>query len=724
MKKTSGLKKQFLAAVLLIVLSTLLGAKTTYAQSATSIGAGAAGGAAVGAAVGSVVPGVGTAVGAGAGAVIGGVGAAVLPSAAGNFLGDLAFTVVGKAVFFFMYILSFIAGLGIAVEAWLIGAILNINAGLVNSAPVKAGFPVTLAVANLGFVLAIIVIALATIIRYEAYGMKKILMKLVAAAILVNFSLVIAGVILNFSDQLSGYILKGVDPDTEGFASYNAFASRIAGAFNPQRGFLSINPLNANPDPEAVQGFASSFGGSVGKLLTPLTSLVFVVFALLAIIITLFALIVMLVVRYVFLGILLILMPLVWLLWIFPNFKSHWDKWWNHFLRWAFFPPLVLFFLWVALKASDEMNKAGGGSYNLKQYTSASNSIWGSISSFVTSLFSPIVENLLQMTILVGLMIGGIFAANSLGITFASTAMGAVNKVGKGFGNIAKRRGMQLGGAALDKTRIRSAAQKLQETNIGKTGGRFRRLFTAPVGYGARMLGRGVEDLSFTTREGLVKDAEKRMSGYSSDQFAHGMDTFTAPERIYALRKLRQDGDLEKVPNLDRYLNEDTFKNYGRGSDLTNMNRAWASDSAMRAAAIAGKHQDLYEAAEKYIPKLKSADISQGHNWDEVFNDQDYGGLTGDRRATGGSIGTKMSFNIAQIRLMAETNQSLLSPIIRNLKGNTIGHFESMFKDAIMGLPDEAELLKKFQTMIYYNSFSGVASPPTPTATTGGTTTP
>jgi hypothetical protein len=54
-------------------------------------------------------------------------------------------------------------------------------------------------VANLGFVLFIILIALATIVRYQDYEAKKLLPRLIAAAILVNFSIAIPTVILNFT---------------------------------------------------------------------------------------------------------------------------------------------------------------------------------------------------------------------------------------------------------------------------------------------------------------------------------------------------------------------------------------------------------------------------------------------------------------------------------------------------------------------------------------------
>jgi hypothetical protein len=363
---------------------------------------------------------------------------------------DLAYTVIGKIIFGISYIISFVLGVVVAVEAWLIQIILNINTNITNSTPVKFGFPVVLSIANLGFVLGIIVIAIATILRRETYGIKQILWKLIVMAILVNFSLVIASAILSFADNLTMYFLEGVNPAgsvagaNNGISSINNFSSALAGAFNPQKGFLGFNKLSDVKSEEDIKGFEGAFaatGSDLGKLLAPITSLLFVVFALIMIIITLGALVVMLIIRYVTLGILLILAPVAWMCWVFPALKSNWDKWWHSFLRWTFFAPVVVFFLWLGIQTSYEMNKGATGTYDFSVYKSTSNVVWASVSNLFTNIFSPVVENLMQMTILVGIMVGGLFAANALGIAFAKTAYGAAQGVGKGFSGYVARKG-------------------------------------------------------------------------------------------------------------------------------------------------------------------------------------------------------------------------------------------------------------------------------------------
>ena len=103
----------------------------------------------------------------------------------------------GGAHLFFAWIF----GALISVESCLISVVLNINAGILHTSFVQTGFSISLSVANLAFVLGIIVIALATILRIESYSIKKMLWKLVVMAILVNFGLVIIAPIVGFSNS-------------------------------------------------------------------------------------------------------------------------------------------------------------------------------------------------------------------------------------------------------------------------------------------------------------------------------------------------------------------------------------------------------------------------------------------------------------------------------------------------------------------------------------------
>src|SRR5262249_14801468 len=95
------------------------------------------------------------------------------------------------AIYLISLLINSVLGFLIMLAAMLTQAILGLNNHVFDSPAVQSGFSVALAFANLGFVLAIIVIAIATILRNHTYGIKELFWKLVVMAILVNFGLVI-----------------------------------------------------------------------------------------------------------------------------------------------------------------------------------------------------------------------------------------------------------------------------------------------------------------------------------------------------------------------------------------------------------------------------------------------------------------------------------------------------------------------------------------------------
>lgn len=387
-------------------------------------------------------------------------------------IGGIAYAAIGSVAFATSWLIATVGGMAITIESWVLGFVLNINSGIINSPPVRVGFPITLSLANLALVFAIIVIAIMTILRQETYGIKQVLWKLIVIAVAINFGLVIAGVILQFFDSLGSYFLNSINPASGGYGTnlisqfnpFSGFASALAGAFNPQRSIVS-----GNPDAGLIAGYKNevqSIGEGIGGLIRPITAVLFTVFSLLFIIITLGVLIAMLVIRYVYLGYLLILLPFAWVSWIFPATINHWSKWWHNFFNQAAFAPIVLFFMWVAIQSSYAMNAGAGFDFG-PEYTSDSNSAFAAISKFLGQAFTPVIAQLLQLTVLLGITIGGLFAAKSMGIKFADAATGAATGAAKAFGGWAAGKG--AGAAA------RTAARAMQPPRTAQGPAGWRR---------------------------------------------------------------------------------------------------------------------------------------------------------------------------------------------------------------------------------------------------------
>ncbi|MDP3891740.1 hypothetical protein, partial [Nocardioides sp.] len=534
---------------------------------------------------------------------------------------------LGWIAYFISYLIATIFGYFIAIEAFFISVILGVNSGIAGSLIVTEGFKITLAVANLGFVLAIIVIAIMTILRVETYALKQTLWKLVAAAILVNFSLVIGATILNFSDTLSNFFLDSFSGScavgqttTIGINRNDCFARALAGSFGPQKFWVSLQGSGSSLNPEKV----SDAGTNFASILTPFLNVFFPAIFLIVTSIALGGLFIMLMIRYIYLAILLILMPIAWLLWIFPATSAQWHKWWSNFIKWTMFAPIVLFFIWLAIITQGGMNRQNSdGSAYFGQLGPTAGSDIASAASAAGGFWAGMLGTLLQMSTMVAMVFAGLFMAHAMGITFADATIKGATAVTSGFGRLVGRKGLQAGGAALNKLKVREGAQKLQQTQFGKGMGKWNplRYAGAAANYGTGWLGRGMENITVGTREDLVKDAKKRLADKTDDQLKNNMSTLNAHERVAATQMLFERGAIEKIdPESD--IGKD-FENFNQAGSLKKFNKQGrlADDEILSALpyAMEGNFTKLDDAVQKFIATLAKSDISSNKQLNDIF---------------------------------------------------------------------------------------------------------
>jgi hypothetical protein len=304
----------------------------------------------------------------------------------------------------------YIIGIFLSFAGAFVDWMMSLNSSILDentNAFIFTGWKILRDITNLGFVLVIIAIAFATIIGRKQYGAQALLPKLIAAAILVNFSLLIAGVFIDFSNTLTNFFLErsGVG---------NSFSTNIATQFAPQKILLGQIDIPITPPP--IQDDVGGLGGFSASVLSSISGLVFgIVFMLLATIVMM-GLGVMLLVRYVALTILLVVVPIIWLFWVIPSLSSHYNKWWSEFLKWVFFSPTVTFFFYLALVSAAQLNQGSSRIQNL--------GLSGALGDVLTQGG--------QMVALSGLLVGGLIAAEKMSITGASAAMKAARGVGDG----------------------------------------------------------------------------------------------------------------------------------------------------------------------------------------------------------------------------------------------------------------------------------------------------
>jgi len=503
-----------------------------------------------------------------------------------DIIADFLGSAIAKLGYDISYFFVIIFGALIAVQVYFSQVLLQVSTNVMASPVVQVGFKVSLQLVNLGFVLVIIVIAVATILRLQSYGMKQNLLRLIAAAILVNFSLVIAGVFIGFAGNLTAYLLNSL-PGPGSSNGILGFADSLAGAFNPQK---FLNPQDnkittaAGGDIAEINAFKPDAGGGItGGFASLFFGVIFTIFNLVIIVIVLAVFNFMLLVRYVALGFLLFIMPFAWLMWIFEDTRHLWRRWWNEFIRWTFFAPIVVFSIWLVILTGAAM-RSGNVPYgsdvaqiNITSQNPVIKFFLGALGNVLSNLLTPALNNL----ILTGIMVGGLYMANRLSIIGAGAGINAVQKTGSWMMERSGRLAQRAGSRTFEKVGGDKLTEKLQKANVpGWAGGRL-------MSYGLKMAGRGLDKLRTKLgREALLEKGRKDISAMSEDYLARNFETLRFEQKIAALSRYK-DTILPKL-NLDKiFRQEAAFRRYGQGKLFEDIQKRTLANERIVTAARA-----------------------------------------------------------------------------------------------------------------------------------------
>ena len=406
-----------------------------------------------------------------------------------NALFDLS-SVLSKAVYYPMLVIgwmvSLIGGMMVVLAAYLVQFVLIVNMQIIQSPIVAVGFPIMLSIANLLFVFGLIVIAVATILQMQSYGMKQALWKLLVIAIAVNFGLVIAGTILNISDSITMYMVRAINPSgttaSESWGDMKEFASTLAGAFQPQKEFI-LSAENVT-DPGDVTFSAQAFNltsTASQALLQPILGVILTVATLGIIVILLFTLAVVLMVRYLKLIFLLITLPVKWATWPFPKYNKF-NKWWSDFFNQAVSPIPIVFSLWLAMVVLQKMS-ADNGNHSIMGIDlggGGQDSVAAGLMGALGGIMMPLANNFLRVAFVAGIMMAGLKGSASFGAEFAKTGQKAVgawnNRLKTAITSRASRTARSVGNKVKESTvplqRIALQARQQTTARIGEAASR------------------------------------------------------------------------------------------------------------------------------------------------------------------------------------------------------------------------------------------------------------
>lgn len=341
-----------------------------------------------------------------------GVGEAVIYTIVG-FVTQILAIVVGKLLNVITYALFWVANLD----------------NFVDNGVVQLGWPVVRDLCNMFFILILLVIAFATILRLENYSVKKLLPKLIIMAVLINFSKTICGLLIDFSQVIMLTFMHSL-----GHAEGNLYQA------------LGLSKLFTFSD----YNLAKEDVTFLSLIISLILGLILLIIS--GIVITIFT--VILFFRMVALWILIILSPLAFIASVLPSTSKYFSQWLSQFTNYLIVGPVLAFFLWLALATVGQVQFE-----KEFQPPSSESTTKSTISAALTEAGS--VDNMTKFIVSICLLLGGLMAAQQLGVAGGKAAGGALGWLRtKGTAPV---RGL----GALSERVAHFGVRKLDETQMG-----------------------------------------------------------------------------------------------------------------------------------------------------------------------------------------------------------------------------------------------------------------
>jgi len=188
-------------------------------------------------------------------------------------------------------------------------------------------------IANMGFIFVLLYAAIQTILGIGS-DTKKLIVRIVIVAILINFSLFFTKIIIDISNVLALLFYDAIAPGAAS-AGFSLTQTGLSNAFMQHLTLQSLYQTTAslNLGPTEIITI-----GVMGSIMLLVAAFVF------------FAAAIMFVIRYVILILVLILSPLAFMGWVLPGLKKYWDQWWNALSGQAFFAPIYFMLTWISLQ--------------------------------------------------------------------------------------------------------------------------------------------------------------------------------------------------------------------------------------------------------------------------------------------------------------------------------------------------------------------------------------
>ncbi len=274
----------------------------------------------------------------------------------------------------------------------------------INAPTVIYGWVLVRDVANMAFVIILLIIAIATILPgMDNYNYKKLLPKVLLLALLVNFSRTIYGLIIDAGQVVMLTFVAGF---------------KDIGPGNLMAGVGLADVLRFSPGAVDKQQITDVRGDLIAIYL-------YAILYLLVLLVVMLIMVVQLAFRIVMLWLFVVLSPLVFLLMAIPSGAGKANQMFGEFTKYVIAGPTLAFFIWLSMASF-----SGAAGFNQPGLTGDSSGNFGSESGTVSAGIGKAGEPgfLTNFIISVGLLVGGLTMTAQLKVAGAGLGTAAIGK--------------------------------------------------------------------------------------------------------------------------------------------------------------------------------------------------------------------------------------------------------------------------------------------------------
>ena len=311
-----------------------------------------------------------------------------------EFLGDIIYWIVIKP---FSKLLE--------LELWILPMIAQYN-NFTGQSGVGAGWRALRDLANMFFILVLLVIAFSTILRIQKYGYRQLLSRFLIMAILINFSMTIVGLVIDLSQIIMLTFVSAIKDVAAGNIMVALGLDNVMKAAENGAGTINV--------------VAAMFLGAIMLIITVVIVGVYMM---------------MLAMRIVKLWIEIVLAPIAFLAYTFPDTQRFYNEWVQELIKDIVVGPSLVFFLWLSFTIT---GSAEIGKKIIEK--EPNNAIRGAdIGADVSKAASP--ANLINFVIGIAMLMAGFQMSAKSGGVGASLAGKSASGIGAAPGRIGRRAG-------------------------------------------------------------------------------------------------------------------------------------------------------------------------------------------------------------------------------------------------------------------------------------------